>query len=130
MKRIISTAAIACVTAFGLNTAAQAAGAVWSPDYHETVPIINDYESKPIKKNTTGSAHNKVKRIDSGKLVSWVENSSGTNLTTKESYTSPGRYYMDYSNASDSKGRSLHLNISTSSGTMHSVYTVGTWTPN
>lgn len=129
IKKVISTTAAVCVVAVGLSTSAQAA-ATWSPKYSKTVPILNDYETKPITKDNTGSAYNDVSRIDNDKLVSWVENSSGTNLTTKNTYSTTGRKVMDYSSASTAKGKQLHLNISTSTGTINSVYTEGKWTPN
>ncbi|MGE7625464.1 hypothetical protein ACQKMD_21440 [Viridibacillus sp. NPDC096237] len=127
IKKLCSTIAAVGVVAVGLGTYAQAAT---YKGYSTTVPIFNDYESSPLKKATTGSAYNDVSRIDNDKLVSWVENSSGSNVTSKVSYTSTGTKIMDYSSASTQKGKDLHLNISTSVGTISSVYTKGEWTPN
>lgn len=127
IKKVFSTIAITGVAAIGLATVGAAAN---YGSYDTTVPILNDYESTPISKITTGSAYNKVSSKGTGKLVSWVESDKGSNLTTKVSYESTGTKTMDYLNASTLKGQKLHLNISTSTGTVHSVYTKGTWTPN
>ena len=127
LKKKVGAALSAGLLTLGLGAVASAA--TWD-DYDTSVPIVNDYESKPITKTTTGSAYNDVSRIDNGTLVSWVENSGGSNITGKVTYTSTGRKTMDYSNASTHKGDKLHLNISTSIGTWSSVYTKGEWTPN
>ena len=104
-----------------------------SPTYHGysgKVPIINDLETLDAVKETTGSAYNLVSYIQRGKLVSWVEKGT-SNVTNKVAYKERKVVVMDYlGNASSLVGEKVHLNISTSPGTLETVDTVGTWTPN
>lgn len=126
-KKVFSIIAVGAI-AIGLGTYAHAAT---YKGYDLIVPVWADSETKSIKKETTGSAYNKVATIgEKGKLVSWVEDSGGKNVTKKVSYTSTGKKTMDYEKASEKKGKNLHLNISTSTGTFHTVETSGEWTPN
>lgn len=101
-------------------------------DYNTTVPAVNDYQSAPKKKETTGSAYNKVEKIQKDRtLVSWIENKSGSNITSKTTYSTTGKKTMNYkANASEYKGQEVRLNISTSSTTLSSAVTSGEWTPN
>ncbi|MEK4715879.1 hypothetical protein [Sporosarcina sp. FSL K6-5500] len=99
-------------------------------DYGGKVPVINDLESTNAVKDNTGTAYNFVKYIQRGKLVSWVENSGNSNVTTSGTYTTRATIPMDYQgNASSLIGKQLHLNISTAVGTLDSVDTSGEWTP-
>lgn len=127
-KKIVAGVALFGMIMSGLGVA----GAATYHGYDVTVPVVNDYESTPRTKQTTGSAYNKVSSIqkDRGSLVSWVENSDGDNITNKETYSSTGTKTMDYESASTHKGKSLHLNISTSTSNLKSTSTVGEWTPN
>lgn len=102
-------------------------------NYSGAVYAIADYESSDQKKNTTGSAYNNYQSSTTKgiKLVSWVENSSGTNCTYKTSYSSYKKVVMDYKDkASDHKGKYHHLNVSTQAGVVDTAVISGTWTPN
>ena len=99
-------------------------------NYDTTVPTFSDYESTSMEKLSTGSASNGVGYIGTGTLVSWIENSSGNNITTKRTYSSVGTYTMDYDNASNYKGSSVHLNISIAPTQFLPVATRGHWTAN
>ncbi|MET3576480.1 MULTISPECIES: hypothetical protein [Bhargavaea] len=100
-------------------------------DYDARVPAIADFETTNKTKQTTGSAYNNVTYLAKGaSLVSWVENTSGTNITSKVTYSSTGKKTMDYKAASTYKGKSVHLNISTPFGENEAVSTKGNWTPN
>jgi len=64
-------------------------------------------------------------------LVSWVENSSGSNVTINGTYSTRTTVPMSFlGNADALIGSKLRLNISTSTGTLESVDTNGEWTPN
>lgn len=119
-------------TFFLLSSTSLIAHAATYYDYETTVPAVADYESKPKKKKTTGSAYNKVGSIQKNRtLVSWIENTKGKNITSKNTYSSKGKKTMDYKgNASKYKGKKVRLNISTSTTTMKRATTSGEWTPN
>ncbi|MFJ5788486.1 hypothetical protein ACIP9G_00205 [Lysinibacillus sp. NPDC093197] len=126
-KLFASIVAVSLLT-IGLGSFANA-----SPTYHEysgKVPRFEDLETNDAIKETTGSAYNVVTYIQKGKLVSWVE--KGTrNVTKKEAYKERKVIVMDYlGNASSLVGENVYLNISTSPGTLETVDTAGTWTPN
>jgi hypothetical protein len=102
-------------------------------NYSGAVYAITDYESSNQKKETTGSAYNNYQNSTTKgiKLVSWVENSSGTNCTYKTSYSSYKQVVMDYKDkASEHKGKYHHLNVSTQAGVVDTGVISGTWTPN
>lgn len=102
-------------------------------DYSGAVYAVTDYESSNQKKQTTGSAYNNYKSSTTKgiKLVSWVENTSGTNCTYKTSYSSYKKVVMDYKDkASEHKGKYHHLNVSTQGGVVDTAVIAGSWTPN
>ncbi|WP_199426747.1 hypothetical protein [Thermaerobacillus caldiproteolyticus] len=126
MKKKFLTSLTICGLVVAAATGVQAARQIGS--YDTNVPVIADFESGSLKKDNTSSAVNNVEKVDGG-LVSWIENSSGGNITTKVSYSTPSRYLLDYSSASSYVGKSVHLNISTQTNVWNSVSTKGTWSP-
>ncbi|KOY80528.1 hypothetical protein I6G82_08800 [Lysinibacillus macroides] len=115
----------------GVMTSAMGAAAATWENYSANVPTFSDYETSTITKTTTGSAYNEVGYIEKdGKLVSWIEDASGSNISSKVSYSTTGRKTMDYTAASTWKDKKVRLNISTSSGTFEDIQTSGEWTPN
>jgi hypothetical protein len=99
-------------------------------EYSATVPVIADYETTSLTKDSTSSAKNKVTYVQDNKgLVGWIENSSGSNITNKVKYNSTGTYTMDYSSASQWVGKDVHLNISTDIDVWETVETPGKWSP-
>lgn len=109
--------------------------ALAAPTYYKygaTVPVFSDFETTAKEKKTTGSAYNKVEYVQANrKLMSWIENTSGDNLTNKVTYSKPGKYTMDYKgNASQYKGKKVRLNISTAPSNLKKTETSGQWTPN
>lgn len=66
-----------------------------------------------------------------GALSSWIENTSGGNITSKVNYNSKGEYRMNYtnSNATAYQDKYVRLNISTQLTQSGGVSTAGSWTP-
>jgi hypothetical protein len=126
-KLFTSIVAVGILT-IGIGSFANAATSYYS--YTGKVPVVDDLESESAVKDNTASAFNFVKYIQRGKLVSWVEDSNKTNVTQSGTYSSLSTIPMDYlGNSSSLIGKRLHLNISTSTGTLESVDTNGEWTP-
>lgn len=96
------------------------------------VKKVSDYISGGLVKQTTGSAYNNVTYIyDNGALACWIVDSSNNRKTTKVNYSSTGTKTMNYNgNASDLKGTSLKLRISTAATNFSATTTSGSWTPN
>jgi Cu/Zn superoxide dismutase len=120
----LAAAVTIALSGFGVHAA--------TDSYSGKVPVLNDLESTSIKKTSSKTtAVNKVTKISSGKLVSWVETSSnGTNMTPQVTYSNTGTITMHfYANGITSRA-AMNLNISTSPTTLHTVDTSGTWTPN
>ncbi|MGE7918065.1 hypothetical protein ACQKM9_03830 [Viridibacillus sp. NPDC093762] len=126
-KLFASIAAVGILT-IGLGSFANGATSYYG--YGGKVPTVNDLESTNAVKDNSASAYNFVQYIQRGKLVSWVENTSGSNVSQSGTYSARAVIPMDYlGNASSLIGKNLHLNISTSTGTVESVDTDGEWTP-
>ena len=122
---------MATIIMVGVITSAMGAAAATWGNYSANVPTFSDYETSTITKTTTGSAYNEVGYIEKdGKLVSWIEDASGSNISSKVSYSTTGRKTMDYTAASTWKDKKVRLNISTSPGTFEDIQTSGEWTPN
>lgn len=98
-------------------------------NYTGKVPTVNDLESTSLVKTNNSDAVNSCDSMGDGTLVSWIESNSGSNITSKVSYSKPGRRAMGYSNAAAYIKDKVHLNISTSIGTWHTIDTSGTWSP-
>ena len=132
-SKMKKTKLFASIVAVSLLTIGVGSFANASPTFHEysgKVPRFHDLETNDAVKETTGSAYNLVTYIQRGKLVSWVEKGA-RNVTTKGTYSERTTVPMDYlGNASSLIGENVHLNISTSPGTLETVDTKGTWTPN
>ncbi|MEC1179637.1 hypothetical protein P9B03_14145 [Metasolibacillus meyeri] len=128
-KKALTTIAVTGLLLSSLGTLTKAAT---YESYSYVVPIFEDSVTSLIKKETTGSAYNKVSTIQKDRtLVSWVENTSGTNITSKVTYSSTGTKTMDYkASASEYKGKNVQMSISTSPGTFEKTSTTGEWTPN
>ncbi|TSB45876.1 hypothetical protein [Alkalicoccobacillus porphyridii] len=129
LKKVIGSVAVIGLLLSGTGAIAHAATYY---AYSATVPVINDYETASKTKATTGSAYNSVTAIQKDrKLTSWIENTGGSNLTTKVTYSSTGSKTMDFKgNASEVKGKSVRLNISTATSELNTATTSGSWTPN
>ncbi|MCQ2524194.1 MAG: hypothetical protein MJ123_07620 [Lachnospiraceae bacterium] len=86
-----------------------------------------DYLSASLTKiNPYDAASNLVDSVDGGTLVSWIENTSGTNITSKVSYSEPAPVYMLYNKSTLGATR---LKISTKLTNMKKTGTFGGWSP-
>lgn len=92
-----------------------------SIQYNTTVPVINDFETSSIQASTDSYAQNTVDTIN-GKLVCWVETSSGSNCSNKVSYNTTGKVLMNYAS---NKSTNVKLNISTAATEWNGVSTSG-----
>ncbi|MBD8067356.1 hypothetical protein [Bacillus sp. PS06] len=136
-KKVVGTALIVglLLTSLGNTTSAATYYSYKNDGSDVTVPGLAGIEhwfSPSQTKTTTGSAYNNVTKIpDNSRIQSFLENpSNGVNLTTKVTYTQTGRKTMDYSAASQWKGKKVRLALSASLSQWSSVKTNGTWTPN
>ncbi|GLC89233.1 hypothetical protein [Lysinibacillus piscis] len=108
MKKTIKIMAATVVV--GVMTSAMGAAAATWESYSANVPTFNDYETTAMTKTTTGSAYNQVNYIEKdGKLVSWIEDTSGSNISSKVSYSTTGKKTMDYTAASTWKDKKCFL---------------------
>lgn len=102
-------------------------------DYSSYNGVVKKYgdlygNSYLTKLNTTDAA-NTVLSKESGSLESWMENSSGDNLTEKAGYSSTGRKLMSWKDPSGQKGKNSIICISTSLTQFESVSTDGRYRP-
>ncbi|SIT79753.1 hypothetical protein [Edaphobacillus lindanitolerans] len=119
----------------GIGLLAVGSGMVTAATYYgydTRVPAVSDYESSNKTKISSGSAYNVVNYVEGNRgIVSWIENTGGSNVTPKVSYTTTGTKTMTYYYPSSNYvGKLVHLNISTAVGNYTATGTRGSWTPN
>lgn len=126
-KKIIGALVLGAVIV-SISGIVNAAGSWYN--YSANVPVVNDYESYPrTKVSFDGYGRVNVDNIN-GSLVAWIESSStGSNVTTKVSYSSRVGFQLKYGNPTYYKDKLVKLNISTGSYQFTSVSTSGTWSP-
>ncbi|MBH0176246.1 hypothetical protein IHV09_22065 [Fictibacillus sp. 23RED33] len=103
--------------------------AVHAASYDTTVPVFKDFESSNVTKSGTSSGQNHAITFEgAGKLVAWIENEGGSNITNKVTYSAPQSMPLHYSLGGDKwTGKKVHLNLSTSADTYNSIETSGNW---
>lgn len=126
MKKLIVSLVLGAAIV-SISGIVNAAGSWYS--YSGNVPVVNDYESYPRTK-VSFDDYGRV-NVDniSGSLVAWIENSSGSNITNKVSYSSRVSFQLKYGNPTYYKDKLVKLNISTGTYQYTSVSTSGTWSP-
>lgn len=129
-KTVLSILAVGSLIS-GMGTITYAATERAKVSYSAHVKKLTDFETANKKKNSNNSyGINNVTSVG-GALSSWIENTSGGNITSKVNYNSKGEYRMNYtnSNATAYQDKYVRLNISTQLTQSGGVSTAGSWTP-
>lgn len=98
-------------------------------NFDVTIPAQGSMTTGSAKKVNTSSAVINVKQIGGKKTIKAAIRNKNSDITSIKKISKPGRYYINYKNASSAVGKNTTLALSTPVSTVVQVHASGYWSP-